>query len=221
MKTKKTAEVCYMNKQDKAMMPISKDQYLRIMDSLDLNDPYRLAIMLGYHAGLRLCEALALTWDRIDLDRATITIDRSMKQYMGLPAADPIGNSSSSSYGFVSTKTVDCNRKVTIGQDLVDELRRIRTVQQSNEVLYGTDYFTAIPFETADHNGNPVHLFHSVQRSRAEGLSIDLVCLHENGMYLNLNDIKQLNKKISANAGFKFSFPLLRHLHMIELQKGY
>jgi integrase len=55
---------------------LTPDQVRTLADTVP--GPYRAAVLIAAGTGLRISEVAGLTWDRIDLDAGTLTVDRQM-----------------------------------------------------------------------------------------------------------------------------------------------
>lgn len=57
---------------------ISVDDFERMIDRFDVGNPFRYSLLIGFYTGLRIGEVYGLTWDDIDLENATITVNKGM-----------------------------------------------------------------------------------------------------------------------------------------------
>lgn len=80
------------------------------------NDILGTILMLGYHCGLRLSESLALTWDDIDFDNKSITIDKQMIKRSGI-------------FYFTSPK-YDSKRTIGIDNKLILYLKNLKAEKE-------------------------------------------------------------------------------------------
>ena len=58
---------------------ITKEQWNNILDRFPVGHSCHIPLMLGYHCGLRLGEAYALSWDDIDFTNNTININKQVQ----------------------------------------------------------------------------------------------------------------------------------------------
>lgn len=93
-----------------AIMPLTVDQVERIYSAMV--SPYRLPVIVAAASGLRPSELFGLTWDRVDLDRGVLTVDR---QLTGRAASRPEWGPLKTKYSY---------RTVQVGAVTVEHLRR-------------------------------------------------------------------------------------------------
>lgn len=86
---------------------------------------YRTALLLGWHCGLRISEALGLTWDRVDLAGRKLVIDRQL----GMDGKT-----------LVPPKTACSVRTVSFGEQLSAELSAELARQAGDREEYGAFY---------------------------------------------------------------------------------
>ena len=62
---------------------VEEDMWNAIIERFPEGHPSHLALMLGYYCGLRLGEVYGLTWDCVDFENKTITINKQMQEPSG------------------------------------------------------------------------------------------------------------------------------------------
>lgn len=96
----------------------TKQEFKEFLPSMDEKPEARMAFLLLYWTGMRIGELLALTYEDVDFDNRTITINKSYQRIKGKDMITP-------------PKTPKSNRKVTIPPFLAEEL------EEYCSVLYG------------------------------------------------------------------------------------
>ena len=86
---------------------------------------YRTALLLGWHCGLRISEALGLTWDRVDLGGRKLVVDRQL----GMDG-----------HSLAPPKTACSVREVSFGERLAAELEAELARQEADKAEYGEPY---------------------------------------------------------------------------------
>lgn len=84
--------------------------------------------------GLRVGEALALTWDDIDFDNKTAEVNKSQTRYKRIDGKVVYA------LGVSKPKTETSNRKVPLIPKLVDMLEKLKTENENKKLLFGDDY---------------------------------------------------------------------------------
>lgn len=103
---------------------ISQEQFETLVSSLDEDSPYRLAMQLAWHTGMRVNEAVSLTWDRVDMKEGVIHLRRQFVD------------------GRETTlKTPASERDIIIGPTLKAILEEEKARQEKNAGEYG-EYWT-------------------------------------------------------------------------------
>lgn len=110
LKTNPCLKVNLPSVERSAVKPLTVDQVEQIYGALVA--PYRLPVIVAAASGLRPSELFGLTWDRVDLDRGVITVDR---QLTGRAARRPEWGPLKTPYSY---------RTVQVGRVTVEHLRR-------------------------------------------------------------------------------------------------
>lgn len=121
---------------------LTLEEFNLIYDSLqeDNYEDYimKLALDLALETGVRRGEMCGLTWDSIDFDKYTLTIDKAFIRI-------------ESKYKISGLKTEGSYRKLPISEDLVNKLKIHKKKQQMNKLKYGEFYLKNI-FEGKEYN---------------------------------------------------------------------
>lgn len=99
--------------------------FLKGVKASERRNTYPLALMM-LSTGLRIGEALSLTWEDIDLEKKTLEVKKTLLQ---LPSG--VGG-----FEFSTPKTMDSNRTVSFNDELASELKKMK-VQYNKEKLIG------------------------------------------------------------------------------------
>lgn len=201
---------------------ISNDSFNRMCDRFE-GTPFYYALMIGFYTGMRIGEVYGLTWDDIDFDRHTITVNRLIvKRNYGLDvrkAMNSLHKKEEKSSWYISTlKTKSSYRTIKIGQTLVDALKHYKDHQRTCEAEYGEYYIQHHLKPEKDEKGQTI--FRIIPCAKLIGSSlptIDLVFRSDNGSYSSTDSFKYASRVIHHELGIEFNFHSLRHTHATRL----
>lgn len=168
---------------------------------------YRIPLVIGYHTGMRISEVLGLTWDRIDLDAGTITVDRQLLRYK--KNQDPV------KWCFTPPKSDAGTRVIRIGETLVDELRAELLNQKRNRLAYGeysAKYTTRELKDTFEEK--------LIEIIPSDVDTVGLVCVSEDGKHMTNSRFMHACRTLSQELGIRFNFHNLRHTHATMLAEN-
>lgn len=110
----------------RARRVITREEMARILDRFD-GTGFRLPMLIAYHAGLRIGEVYGLTWDNVDFDACSISVEKQLKQYK-------------KKWYFSEPKNEASIRTVKIGKTLVAALHAEHEKQQREREELGEYY---------------------------------------------------------------------------------
>ncbi|MDN6290990.1 MAG: site-specific integrase [Tetragenococcus koreensis] len=139
------------------MRIITLEQFDTLLQHVPPASPFYIPMMIAFHTGLRRGEVLGLTWDNIDFDNQTLTVEKIIimkgKEWeIGTP------------------KTQSSYRTIGIGGQLIDILRKHKKKQMENRLFYGK-YYTDNNFVCTKENGKlttPHSLKHYSDKAKKE-----------------------------------------------------
>lgn len=198
---------------------ISPEDFSHIIERFPKDNIFHLPLMIGYYTGLRISEVFGLTWDDIDFENRTITVNKTiLKRSCGTDVRKVLekqGNKEEkSAWYFSTTKTESSNRTIKIGNTLYHALKYAQTCQKKNRLLYGefyTDYYLK---PEKDEKGNTIYRIMPVEHSIECALNrVNMVCIRENGKYVSSDSFKYCSRVIHNELKIAFDFHSLRHTH--------
>lgn len=186
---------------------LSPNEFNKIIERFPATTVYYMPIMIGYYTGCRIGEVLALTWDDIDLENKTISINKSLFFHRKLKIWC-LGN----------TKTPSSFRTLKIGNILVDALKKYKTTQNKNKLKYGDLYFNTFEKEEIINN-KKLRTLHFIQYGiTLPGFKkLNIVCTKECGEVVTTNTLKYASRIINYSLHIPFNFHTLRHTHATTL----
>lgn len=187
---------------------ISKDEWNKIINRFPAGSCFYIPLIIGYFTGFRIGETLGLTWDDIDLENKTISINKTLYY-----------NDKSKSWYFGSTKTKSSERTIKIGDTLVNILKKYKKNQMENKLKYGSYYTYTYEGKEIINNKKHRPLYSFPASLPVENLKkLDMVCTRENGEIVTTNSFKYASKVIHYELGISnFCYHALRHVHATTL----
>jgi len=176
----------------KERIPITVDEWLKIMQRFPREHPSHIPLNLGYHLGLRLGEAFGLCWEDIDLDAGLISIRRQV-QY----------DDKRKCWYFTDPK-YESSRTITMDQMLISLLRDEYERQEKARAYYGRRYHVT-KIDSDDHFAE-------------QGREVHLVCIRENGTYIQPRTMQHTMHIAHSELDLPLmDFHTLRHTHATML----
>ena len=195
---------------------LSKEEVNRILGTFRKSPHQYYAMLIAYHTGLRVGEAYGLTWSDIDFTNKTLSVKRTVKKFdyeskKGSPHRGIRGQAKTNWY-LGAVKTPSSYRTITIGDQLLTELKEYREWQSRNREYYGQYYTKCYLKETYTLNGKKVQQI--VQTTDDLDLPLaDLICVKANGEFHGTDSMKYPSAKIRKTLGINFCFHAFRHTH--------
>lgn len=174
---------------------ISREDFQTILTRFPEGDKFYIALMISYHTGLRLGEVLGLTWENIDFEQRTLTVEKQKQliDFEGARVCVLSGLKSKASY-----------RTIPLGATILEELRKEKLRQSQNKLRYGRYFYKYSKREIKK------DVYEIVEdRSGA----IEFVCRKESGELMTHTSIKYLKRVVNKQLDIPFEFHALRHTH--------
>lgn len=198
---------------------IPADKMSEILNSFPEGSSCHLALMLGYHCGLRLGETFGLTWEDIDLEKKYLSVNRQIQWMPNNHNDSKSANETSlKGYWYLCEPKYRSYRTITIDDSLAELLQRekdrIDLNKQCNPcytkyyvnqpLIYGGVKPTVPPPFTkiSDQGKTEVHFIH----------------VRPNGALITPQTLKYTSSVIHHKLNFpEFDFHSLRHTHSTML----
>lgn len=123
---------------------VSKEDIDNFMNEIK-ETRYYIAFLIAIQTGARRGEILGLTWDNIDFDTNTLTINKILQYQQG------------DGLVFSSTKTSSSVRTLLMTQKLVEELKQHKQDQDKKRDYYGEHYYKDHSFVCCNDDGSPIN----------------------------------------------------------------
>lgn len=165
---------------------ITLEEYERILNKFPLGHKLNIPLQIAFHTGLRASEVCGLTWDNIDFENKTLSVNKILLY------------KSSKNIVLQSPKTKSSIRTIAIGDTLLNLLKNHKIYQLENKSKYGEFY---ISDDYIDYD------------KYISSKEFGFVCREENGEVVNTAMFRHLCFVINKKMNIDFEFHSLRHTH--------
>lgn len=202
---------------------LTAEDFSRIVDRFPAGNRFHIPLMIGFYTGLRISEAFALSWEDIDLQKRTLTVNNQVvKRNFGADvrkAAQKKGKKELKSSWYLSTpKTPTSKRTIKFGETLYQALKQEKIRQMENEIKYAEYYTIHVLKEELDEKNEPMQRIVPIQKCVGTQLPrIQLICIAENGEYTSTDSFKYCSRVIHNTLQLAFDYHSLRHTHATML----
>lgn len=193
-----------MEKKPRKRIILQKEEWQKIIDRFPFDSKHHVPLMIGFHTGLRIGEVFGLTWNDIDLEKGTITVN---KQQIRFKPSKQVKNR----WCFAPPKSKASYRTIRIGQTLIDVLKKHKLRQKEFKLACGEYY---VRYKTKHIKDEIYDLIQSPDGD------IDLVCASEDGSWMTPETFRHCSKVIKHNLMIQFDFHALRHTHATWLAEN-
>ena len=192
-----------------------------IMERFPETHPSHIPLRLGYECGLRIGEAFALTWEDIDLEAKTLTVNRQIQWQADetRSVTDKITNNGSAESGagfwYFTNPKYNSFRVIDLSDDIVRLLREEKRRQEAMKVYYGeyyNSYYATYPLAFNGVN-NPSNSIPNQIDTTANGNAINFLCVRKDGTYISLRTMQHTSSVIHKDIYPAFKYHSLRHTH--------
>lgn len=198
---------------------LTLDEWNKIIDRFPPDSRYHIPLMIGFYTGLRISETFALTWDDIDFENCTISVNKQIvKRNFGSDVRKVVEKKGKkeqrSSWYFTTPKTAASNRTVKFGKTLYNALKAEKIRQAENELKYGEYYTIHVIKSELDEKGAEMKRIVPLQKCINSPLQrVRMVCITDNGQYTSTDSFKFCSRVIHKELLLAFDYHSLRHTH--------
>lgn len=210
----------------KDIIILSKDDIRSILSRFEDKSPcIYYSILTAYYTGFRVSEVFGLTWDCVDFENKTITINKAAKKIEKDGKTSERGKKrgirgkATTKWYFGACKNSSSYRTIDVGDTLLDALKQYKEWQEANEEEYGELYTRQYLKDEISQTNRKVQRLIPLQ-----DLDIEIpyertypVFIKENGTFQGSDAIKYASKVINYELGIEFNFHALRHTHATML----
>lgn len=128
-----------LKKDKEDLKVITLEDFNKIITRFPQGSSFYVPLQIAFNTGMRAAEVCGLTWDCIDFNNKTITVEKIIIK-------------KEKEWVFGTPKTISSNRTILIGNTLVNILKQHRKLQMENKLQYG-QYYTDSNFVCTKENG--------------------------------------------------------------------
>lgn len=170
---------------------VNEEQFNKIIERFPYGHTCYLPLQLAYRCGLRLGEAFAITWDDINFEDNTLSINKQVQW--------------DNKYWYFTDTKYKSDRIIDLDDFMVNILKQYKVQQLKDKVYYGEHY---MKLKINDKN----------QINEIEGNEINLINIRENGTYIQPRVMQHCFRVIHYKLGYKeLDYHSLRHTHTTML----
>lgn len=179
------------------------------------------AFLTAYYTGLRVSEVFGLTWEDIDLEKKTLSVNKNIlkKNQNGGTKGRHISGNSTTVWYFGTCKTESSYRTIEIGDTLVEALKSYKEEQEKHKEEYGDCYMKHYKKNVINPHNNKAEI--KIVNAHAEIAvalpEVNLVFLKNNGVFEGTDSCKYPFKVIHYELGIPCRFHDFRDTHATRL----
>ena len=199
----------------------TKEEIDTILNRFKNNHAIYYAFLTAYHTGLRVSEVFGLTWEDIDLENKTLSVNQNIvkKNQKGGTKKRHISGNSTTVWYFGSCKTPSSYRTIKIGDTLVEALKKYKEEQEIDKEEYGDSYMKHYAKEVKNPYTNKpeIKILNAVAEIDVALPEVHLVFLKRNGVFEGTDTCKYPFKVIHYELGINCRFHDFRDTHATRL----
>ena len=200
---------------------LSNEEVEKILERFSNNPCVYYAFLTAYYTGLRVSEVFGLTWDDIDFEKRTITVNKNIlkKNQAGGTKKRLISGNSTTVWYFGTCKTKGSYRTIEIGDTLLKALKKYKEEQIQNRKDYGDTYMKHYKkIVNNPYNNKPeIKIINAYAELEVPLEEVKLVFLKKNGVFEGTDSCKYPFKVIHYELGIPCRFHDFRDTHATRL----
>ncbi len=192
-----------------------------ILERFKNNHAMYYACLTAYHTGLRVSEVFGLTWEDIDFENKTLTVNKNIlkKNQNGATHGRHISGKATTVWYFGTCKTQSSYRTIEIGDTLINALKEYKEEQEKNKEEYGSLYMKHYAKETSNYYNNKpeIKILNAYSELEIALPEVNLVFVKHNGVFEGTDTVKYPFKVIHYELGIPCRFHDFRDTHATRL----
>ena len=200
----------------------TQEEIERILERFKGTHSIYYSFLTAYYTGMRVSEVYGLTWDCIDFNKKTLTINKNIikKNQYGLPKRKNITKGHSVGVWYYGDcKNPQSKRTISIGDTLVNALKEYKKEQEENQKFYGDSYLYYYEKRVLNDitKKEEIKLVEAKAELEVALPKAELVFVKENGQFLGTDSPKYAFKVIHYELGINSRFHDFRDTHATRL----
>lgn len=200
----------------------TQEEIERILDRFKGTHSIYYAFLTAYYTGMRVSEVYGLTWDCVDFEKKTLTINKNIikKNQYGLPKRKNITKGHSVGVWYYGDcKNPQSRRTISIGDTLVNALKDYKKEQEENRKFYGDSYLCYYEKKVINEitKREQTKLIEANAELELPLPEAQLVFVKDNGQFLGTDSPKYAFKVIHYELGINSRFHDFRDTHATRL----
>lgn len=188
-----------------------------------------IPLMLGYHCGLRLGEIYAITWDDIDFENKTLSINRQVQWYQEKRDSGEIKRNNgikdfNAGFWYFSEPKYHSYRVIDVDTVLLDVLQKEKQKQERAKLYYNEYYVRYYCNEKISFQGKaPNYIIPPINKIQNDftEYEINFVCRREDGSYVSPRTMQHVSSIIHKQLNYpEYDTHSLRHTHATMLMEN-
>lgn len=209
---------------------IPEDKIKEIFERFPEGTSAYIPLMLGYHCGLRLGEIYAVTWDDVDFENNTLSINRQVQWFQEERSKEEIkiNNGTKKSNGgfwYFSEPKYKSYRIIDLDKVLLEVLQKEKQKQERAKAYYDEYYVRYYCNEKLNFKGkvpnNITSPMNKIQNDNITDNEINFICRREDGSYISPRTMQHVSSIIHKQLNYpEYDTHSLRHTHATMLMEN-
>ena len=199
----------------------TKEEINMILNRFENNHAFYYAALTAYYTGLRVSEVFGLTWEDIDFENKTLTVNKNIveKNQNGSTHGRHLSGKATTVWYFGTCKTKSSYRTIDIGDTLVKALKDFKEEQEKNKIEYADSYMKHYAKEVINqYTHKPeTKIINAYAELDVALPEVDLVFVKKNGVFEGTATCKYPFKVIHYELGIPCRFHDFRDTHATRL----
>ena len=208
---------------------ITQEQMNKIFERFPISSSSHIPLMLAYHCGFRLGELFALTWDDVDFDNRTISVNKQVQWKQNERSKEDKqknnGTSNSNGFWYFSEPKYKSYRTVDIDDNLFNLLKNEKEKQFKAKEYYAEYYKhyyakDEVYYRKVNQNNIIIPAINEIGNT-VTPYEVNFICRRDDGSYISPRTMQHVSNVIHNQLNIKgYDTHSLRHTHATMLMEN-